>query len=223
MRKTVSNLLFNTGIFIFILTIILTIGVISQMLEPNLVSESNSSNEIIIYDTAADWNTVKAKNPFELKTIDRKIEGHFIDSQTPWCFFSIAKSYNYNVDIDGFYEQLLGWYDNPEISYEGKLHPDWLYQYSLVYITANKYDFSVDDISDKGFNYLIDTSKNGYPIVVWIEGNDWIEATPYILYKVDSNYVYLISESSSLTLKQGMFKREWDRCGNWALVYGKYW
>lgn len=195
--------------------------VMNQMLEPTM-TESPIIESPTVYDVVPDWSTIKA-DKFELKKINDDLEGHFIDFKTPWCFFTIANSYGEDVDIELFYNELLGWEDNTEIQHEGQLSPDWLYEYSLIFITSNNYNFSVDDISNKNFDYLMLVSQNNYPIVVWIEGKNWMEGTPYILYKTEGDFVYLINAQSETILKRDLFEKEWDKCGHRALVYGKYW
>ena len=221
MKKIVSNLLFKFFILLPIFMIIIVLCLISQTLEPTLIKEEKKVDSII-YDQPADWTTVKAE-PFQIKPIERELKGHFVDVEAPWCFFTIARIYGYEVDIDDFYNQLLGWTDDSDIYYEGKLGPDWLAENSLLYMTVNNYDFSVKDISNKDIDYLIAASKNNYPIVVWLNGKDWTQGEPFIIYKVENNFVSMININTYLTLDKDIFEARWNQCGHRAIIYGKYW
>ena len=58
--------------------------------------------------------------------------------------------------------------DDPDVPKEGKIRPEWLYNFSMAYIAGEQWPISAQDISNKGFTYLCQCSENNYPIIVWI-------------------------------------------------------
>lgn len=99
------NLLFKLFIICIIILLYCLVILISQGIEPTIISEPKEEPPII-YDTELDW-TNKVNNPLQPVTLDRKIEGRFIDTDTAGCFFLAMKMLNYEVDIDKFYLDFL--------------------------------------------------------------------------------------------------------------------
>lgn len=218
------NLLFKLFIIGIIILLYCLVILISQGIEPTITSESKEEPPIV-YDTELDW-TSKVNNSLQPVTLDRKIEGRFIDTDTAGCFFLAMKMLNYEVDIDKFYLDFFNEVESsPEtVPKEGKISPELLYQYSLVCIKANDYNISVEDIGDKGIEYILQAATNNYPIIVWLNDKNWILADPYVIYKVDLDSVYLTNLNSRMFMSKEDFMQSWlDNESSHAIIYGKYW
>lgn len=176
------------------------------------------TNNPIIYDTAADWSTVK-QSELQVQTIERELNGHFIDTDTNGCFFLVMKMLNIDVDIDKYYLNYFNEIDQ-EIPHEGKISPDKLYQNSLLYLASNNINISVQDISNKSKDYLISVISNNYPVIIWYGKQNWTNSIPYIAYKLENNIVYMYNLNDSISLDINTFLNNYS---GYAIVYGKYW
>lgn len=225
MRKINRNL-FSSIFSIIILTIfiIYLFIIFNQMMSIEPTIEESPITNIIVYDTpSSDWNTVP-REELEPKYIQRDLDGHFTDPQTFGCFFIVSDMLGYPIDIDDFYKQTLDQEDYNASSYEGKIPPETLFNYSIEYIENNGFDYYGENISYNGYDYLCAAASNNYPIITWINGYDWIEATPYVIYKMDKNNVYMINPSSKLVISKSLFETKWNEMPeNYALIYGKHW
>lgn len=215
-----QNLHFSL-IFIFIIIVIVYILFANWLLFKPTKPSVEETKEIIVYEAPADWSTVK-RSELQPQTLDKDIQGHFIDTDTTSCFFIAMKMLGYNVDIDQFYWDMLEQKDSTEIPKEGKITPEWIYNFSMSYIASKQWPISAQKIGDKGFTYLCQCAENNYPIITWI-GDNWYEGDCYIIYKADLESLYLINSNSRLSIKKEVFKELWEKCGSYAFIYGKYW
>jgi len=177
--------------------------------------------EPIVYEMPVDWSTVKQPE-LQPQNLERDIQGHFTDTDSTSCFFMAMKMLGYDVDIDQFYWDMLEQEDDPDVPKEGKIRPEWLYNFSMAYIAGEQWPISAQDISNKGFTYLCQCSENNYPIIVWI-GEHWYDGECYVIYKSDLEYFYLINSNSRVGITKETFKKAWEKCGSYAFIYGKYW
>lgn len=178
----------------------------------------NEFPELIVYDKPADWLTVKQES-LRPQKIDRELQGHFLDAETNGCFFLVMKMFDIDVDIDDYYWTYFNEYDE-EIIHLGKVSPDKLYDNSLLYISTNCIELSTKNISNKSIDYILDIGRNNYPIIIWYGSTDWTAATPYIIYAVDNDMVYMYNLDTTIGVKIDRFKEKYS---GYAIVYGKYW
>ena len=194
----------------------------NRMMLPIFKSEP-STDTVTLYDKTADWTTVESQNFQKPTEITRELEGHFLDTRTTSCFFYAMDICGYEVDIDHFYKITLNAEDNPDTAYQGQFSPDWVYTNSMVYITDQQYNLSVEDISDKGFDYVWAAAQNHYPIIVWVNGNKYHVGEPFTVYEIKDNFATMINLNTMLSLRKDEFKKQWEYCGGRAIIYGKYW
>ena len=212
-----SNYLYYSLILILILILILLFYLFDKRMN-STISINRPISEITVLDKKADWTTVKS-NDLTMQHIDRKLKGHFIDPDTNGCFFLVMKMFGIDVDIDEYYWDFFEETDQ-EVAHQGKISPDMLYQNSLIYLSENNIDLSIKDISNENINYLLTVGSNNYPIIIWFGSKDWLTATPYIIYKVKNNMIYMYNLTSAIGVSIDIFK---DQYTGYAFVYGKYW
>lgn len=213
-----SSYLYYFLILILILILVLLFYLFDKKIN-STVSINKSISEITVFDKEADWTTVK-NNDLTIQHIDRELKGHFIDPDTNGCFFLVMKTFGIDVDIDEYYWDFFEEVDQEGTAHQGKISPDMLYQNSLIYLDENDIDLSVKNISNKNIDYLLTVGSNNYPIIIWFGSDDWLNATPYVIYKVENNMVYMYNLTSTIGLNIDTFK---ERYAGYALVYGKYW
>lgn len=179
-----------------------------------------SKKEIItLYDTPASWISVTNSKLIPQK-IDRSLENHFIDPDTNGCFFLTMKMLGNEVDIDKYYSDFFNEVDQ-EIIHEGKISPFKLYQISTTYLRAQKLDMTVQDLSHQDKNYILKAGRHNYPIVIWYGNDNWEESTPYVLYLVKNDMIYMLNTHETIGLDIETFLKNWKN--NFAIIYGKYW
>lgn len=216
MKKNV--LLFSVGIITFVFIFIHIVNII-----PTSIVKDSKQKEFIVYDTSADWTTVKQKE-LEPIFLEQDLSNHFVDTETMSCFFITMKMLGHDVDIDQFYWDFFKEVDNEEIPHEGKISPSGLYDISLIYLATQKdLSLSTQYIGDKGFEYLDQVVKNNYPVIVWSGGDDWPQSTPYVAYKSDHDSLCLINSESLVIANKEIFRKNWEKSGSYAILYGKYW
>lgn len=206
-----------------IIGIIVLFIIMNQMMNPILHPQIPTAKEITIYDKPADWTTIKAQKSRPPTEITRELEGHFLDPHTISCFFYAMDICGYDVDIDDFYKFTLDEEDNTDTFYQGYFSPDWLYTNSMAYVKEKEYDISVEDISDKGFDYIWAAAEHNYPVIVWVNGNKYHVGKAFTVYEVKDDFATMINLNSLLSLRKDEFQRQWEYCGSRAIIYGKYW
>lgn len=212
-----SSYLYYFLILILILVLVLLFYLFDKRMS-STVSIDKSIPEITVFDKEADWTTVK-NNDLTMQHIDRELKGHFIDPDTNGCFFLVMKMLGINVDIDKYYWDFFEETDQ-EMSHQGKVSPDMLYQNSLIYLNENNINLSVKDISNENINYLLTVGNNNYPIIIWFGSDNWLTAKPYIIYRVENNMVYMYNLTAAIGINVDTFKEQY---AGHAFVYGKYW
>ena len=222
MKRTTTNRLFNCTVIMLIFGLIILFFVMNRMMLPMFKPET-SEDTMIVYDKTADWTTIESEKFQQPVEITRELEGHFLDPCTTSCFFYAMSVCGYDVDIDEFYKFTLDAEDNPDTFYQGHLSADWMYTNSMAYITEKEYNISVEDISDKGFDYVWAAAQNKYPIIVWVNGNKYHVGEAFTVYDIKDNFATMINFNSTLSLRKDEFQKEWEYCGSRAIIYGKYW
>ena len=217
------NLLFNkigTFIIIFICNLILLFLCYIFFVSNTNKAYNKPQEEIIVYDTIANWDNVKNNVTLYPQDINRELEGHFIDPDTNGCFFLVMKMLGYEVDIDQYYLDFFDETDSNETSHDGKVNPEMLYQNSLIYITENQLDLSVQNISNKPQEYLLAIIENNYPVIIWYGGSNWLDSEPYVVYGKEDGIIYMYNLHTTIGVNISEFL---DNYSNYAIVYGKYW
>ena len=204
--------------------LIVTIGLMTSLMTHAVKSSSleYEKDKFVVYDKVANWDTVKA-DPLQKVSIDKTLDGHFIDSKTTGCFFLTMKMLGYDVDIDKFYLLYFNIKDNINIKHEGRINPDYLYQISLIYLDQNNCNISVQDISNKSEDFIINSIKNNYPIITWFGGKDWIHSDPYVIYSMKDNNILMYNLNEFISVDVDFFLKQWRSCEKYAFIYGKYW
>lgn len=224
MKKINTNLLFNILIIIMISMLVILLFAFHKMMEPVKIHvEKTPISAIVVYDEPNNWITVTA-DPLEPRDSIVEDLGNYIGIDTFGCYFIASDMLGYPIDVDDFYWTMFDQEEGEANSYEGKINPDLLYEYSLGYIAANDFNYGIENISDEDLNYIFLAGRNNYPIIVWLEGQSWTEAIPYVIYKIDDENVYMINTYSRTTMSRNMFIDKWNAMQeHYALIYGNYW
>lgn len=212
------NLLFNNLFIVFTLIVCIGFLINSWNFSDYKPITHKEKEEIIVYDTKADWSTVEGPQ-LKKQSLKQNLDDHFTDIKTNSCFFLIMKMLGVNVNIKKYY---LDFFNETKTKtyHQGKVSPDLIYQNSLVYIANNDIDLSVQDISNKSKDYLFSVIKNNYPVLIWYKGEHWTTADPYIIYGIDNDCIYMYNYISEIKVTKEDFLNNYT---GQAIVYGKYW
>lgn len=164
--------------------------------------------------------------PVKYHIISNNDNSNSLKEQFSECINIIYKSFNKNLNLKQFVNQLNKEYIDPI-----KL-TNFIKSYNKE---ENIFGIRIEALSNSeaNLNSLQKITDNNYPVLIWytkktldkktyFDGDAyWGYAKPLIIYSIDKDFIYAIDlENGYITINKDTFENNWSKCGNRAIVIG---